>query len=550
MSQNQEIIEAKLCSYIDGELDPEGKAEIERHLQANPQHRRLLESLKATRDLLRWLPREPSPPELAETLNGQLERSVLLDYDGDSLRPSFLPRVLAAAAIIILTAGLAAAVYFALPKNHTTLFAKAHQQEEGKTQAPAPAGAVEAERDSALAKGGVMEKPSAGEVNSLDQVRDNEDLKKVAEQAAQNPTLFMAAANGATSATPDQTNTAVVMLVRSDSPDSTQKQLAGYLTSNQIQWRSALAQQGQQPQRVGEDRMFAMKSAAGEPAETMRQEANTQGGLGGGGTTGTNLAVGRASGGKATPAPTGLQEAQTQPAQQAEGSPQASAQSPENQQTAPQAQSNPQQVLPQIGGNANWAANAYRGNTLYAARMSRSQARQLQSTIVREGATVEMRDLASVESVTDAANLSISQEELKVNGLGQRLAPTTLPSTNPATVQEGALRSRMVEAGRAIEGLDRRGIDAKNGPATREDRAKEERLAKDGSRSSDRMELDAGASGAQALAATEPGAPTTSPASDEPVNVVILVEPNNEPSTVPTTQPAVKPPATQPATSP
>ena len=45
MSQNQEIIESKLCAYIDGELDPEGRAEIERHLEANPQHRRLLESL-------------------------------------------------------------------------------------------------------------------------------------------------------------------------------------------------------------------------------------------------------------------------------------------------------------------------------------------------------------------------------------------------------------------------------------------------------------------------------------------------------------------------
>ena len=52
MSQNQEIIEAKLCAYIDGDLDPEGRAEIEKHLEANPQHRRLLESLKATRDLV------------------------------------------------------------------------------------------------------------------------------------------------------------------------------------------------------------------------------------------------------------------------------------------------------------------------------------------------------------------------------------------------------------------------------------------------------------------------------------------------------------------
>jgi len=29
MSQNQEIIESKLCAFIDGELDAEGRVEIE-----------------------------------------------------------------------------------------------------------------------------------------------------------------------------------------------------------------------------------------------------------------------------------------------------------------------------------------------------------------------------------------------------------------------------------------------------------------------------------------------------------------------------------------
>ena len=118
MSQNQEIIESKLCAYIDDELDPEGRAEIEKHLEANPQHRRLLESLRATRDLIRWLPREQAPPEISETLNGQLERSVLLEYgDNNSMRISRAPRIFAAAAIIALTAGLGAAVYYALPRS-------------------------------------------------------------------------------------------------------------------------------------------------------------------------------------------------------------------------------------------------------------------------------------------------------------------------------------------------------------------------------------------------------------------------------------------------
>ena len=44
---NTENIEAKLCAYVDGELDEAGRAEIEAHLAANVQHRQLIEELKA-----------------------------------------------------------------------------------------------------------------------------------------------------------------------------------------------------------------------------------------------------------------------------------------------------------------------------------------------------------------------------------------------------------------------------------------------------------------------------------------------------------------------
>ena len=119
MSQNQETIEAKLCAFIDGELDESGLSEIEKHLEANPQHRRLLESLKATRELLRWLPREPAPPELAETLQGQLERSVLLHEDEPqpSMKLNRWHRVLAIAASVVLVGGLAFCVYLMMPHN-------------------------------------------------------------------------------------------------------------------------------------------------------------------------------------------------------------------------------------------------------------------------------------------------------------------------------------------------------------------------------------------------------------------------------------------------
>src|SRR5689334_24502504 len=121
MAENSENIEAKLCAYVEGELDAEGRQEIERHLEAHPNHRRLINELTATRDLLRFLPREPAPPELAEAFNAQLERAALLDAPpgeagATTIRANFLPRLMAMAAIVLLTCGLGAVVYFALPR--------------------------------------------------------------------------------------------------------------------------------------------------------------------------------------------------------------------------------------------------------------------------------------------------------------------------------------------------------------------------------------------------------------------------------------------------
>ncbi len=48
MAENSENIEAKLCAYVEGDLDEQGRVEIERHLEQNPNHRRLLAELTAT----------------------------------------------------------------------------------------------------------------------------------------------------------------------------------------------------------------------------------------------------------------------------------------------------------------------------------------------------------------------------------------------------------------------------------------------------------------------------------------------------------------------
>ena len=116
---NTEDIEAKLCAYVDGELDEAGRGEIERHLTTNPQHRKLIAELTEQRDMLRALPRARAPLDVAETLNAQLERAALLNQEDDwrdqPIRLSRWPQIRAAAAVLLLVFGLAAVVYYVVP---------------------------------------------------------------------------------------------------------------------------------------------------------------------------------------------------------------------------------------------------------------------------------------------------------------------------------------------------------------------------------------------------------------------------------------------------
>jgi hypothetical protein len=115
-----EDIEAKLAAYVDGEIDEAGRAEIEQHLASNPQHRQLIAELMKQRKLLTNLPREMAPADIAETINAQLERAVLLgDIDdreqATTLRMNFWPRIRLVAAMIVLTAGLGMTIYLLVP---------------------------------------------------------------------------------------------------------------------------------------------------------------------------------------------------------------------------------------------------------------------------------------------------------------------------------------------------------------------------------------------------------------------------------------------------
>lgn len=126
MSDNIEQIEARLCAYVDGELSPAERAEIEQHLAANPAHMVLIHDLIAQRAMVRQLPREKAPSDLSELLQSQLEREALLGKepladDAPSLRINRFPQLLSIAAIVLLTIGLGAVVYLVLPTGNPGL---------------------------------------------------------------------------------------------------------------------------------------------------------------------------------------------------------------------------------------------------------------------------------------------------------------------------------------------------------------------------------------------------------------------------------------------
>lgn len=119
MAENSETIEARLCAYVEGSLDEAERAEIERHLELHPNHRRLLAELAAQRDWLQHLPREEAPADLAEAIESRSERAALLDAGTRSTSAArwstFGPRTWLAAAVVILAAGLGVLVYVTVP---------------------------------------------------------------------------------------------------------------------------------------------------------------------------------------------------------------------------------------------------------------------------------------------------------------------------------------------------------------------------------------------------------------------------------------------------
>jgi Putative zinc-finger len=112
MANTNQDIESRLCAYIDGELSDADRAEIERHLEAHPQHRRMIEELIQTRQMLADLPHAIAPGDLSDGLQGQLERSILLGEGLNWTEPRRSGRKVALGLVmLVLAVGLTATVF-------------------------------------------------------------------------------------------------------------------------------------------------------------------------------------------------------------------------------------------------------------------------------------------------------------------------------------------------------------------------------------------------------------------------------------------------------
>lgn len=67
-----------ISTYLDGEVTPPERAEAERLLESSPELRTQLDDFARLSDLIRGLPREDAPPELAAAIRRQAEQKALL----------------------------------------------------------------------------------------------------------------------------------------------------------------------------------------------------------------------------------------------------------------------------------------------------------------------------------------------------------------------------------------------------------------------------------------------------------------------------------------
>jgi hypothetical protein len=278
-----EYIEARLCAYVEGELDAQGRAEIEQHLADNPQHRQLLEQLVEQRQLVRDLPREKAPEDLYESFASQLERSVLLEGDQrehhEPMRISRRPQFFAAAAIVLLTITLAGVLLMVLPRGparRPSEFAIA----PAPTTAPMALNVIPATEnvaDKLASAEGPENKAVASKSAALDDTRapmakafkrsddvfaegaGRQTLEQQSKSGAGQSQIFasdldqrLSAINGA--------RKPVVVTVSTNDPYHAQDQVRRYLVSNGISWQP-LAEPMPPPVELGAGQNYEMSRA-------------------------------------------------------------------------------------------------------------------------------------------------------------------------------------------------------------------------------------------------------------------------------------------------
>jgi hypothetical protein len=269
-----EDIEAKLAAYVDGQLDSADRAEIEKHLADHPQHRLLIAELMQQKQLLKNLPRERAPGDVAEAINAQLERAVLLgDIDDDShaagLRMGRGPQIRAIAAVLLLTASLAAVIYYLLPSPSRKPPQIADLRTLPTTE-PADVALPEA-MDRAASSDSPATQPTEALANAAAETEQErraklalggnvETDKDAFATNVGNAALFRNAVNDQAKAfNPSVGAGPVVIVIPSADPTATNQRVTDYLTNNKIIWETA-DEPTPQPLALGKSQvMMALK---------------------------------------------------------------------------------------------------------------------------------------------------------------------------------------------------------------------------------------------------------------------------------------------------
>jgi hypothetical protein len=301
MAQNSEHIEAKLNAFIEGELDAAGRADIEQHLQANPQHRELMGELAETRKLLAALPRQKAPSEMVEALLGQLERSSLLDDvstdQGESLRLSRWPQFMSIAAILLLTLGLGAVIYFVLPELNqpSTVAIVPHYN---RVEAPSEASRGESKEDADLlakdempergrgkliepsiplmAKAEAERKESkSGETAALKKGGD----KEIDRDGGLGGGLKWKQSEAVIADDGQGARDRVYLVCNTNDPTATSKEVRGYLTANKISWSADADNFGGAEGREAKDGTSQTQEKAGADAAPQQVKPENVGGM-------------------------------------------------------------------------------------------------------------------------------------------------------------------------------------------------------------------------------------------------------------------------------